>query len=124
SPRRSSAVRAARVSVMVSTLLCCRQGRGIRSATRSIVSRRRTWYGHVMRVVFTLLGVAGICAYAFYGALLINDWAVAAASELPLAEAVSAMEAAGEAYSPAGGFSLAAIGIVFAIGWAVMTLIH
>src|SRR5690606_3129711 len=57
-------------------------------------------------------------------ALLINDWAVAAASELPLAEAVSAMEAAGEAYSPAGGFSLAAIGIVFAIGWAVMTLIH
>src|SRR5690606_3737634 len=77
----------------------------------------------LMRVALTLLGVAGIVSYAAYGALLINDWAVIAASGLPLAETISAMDAARPPYSAVAGFVFAGLGIVFAAGWAVMALI-
>lgn len=74
-------------------------------------------------VLLTLLGATAIVAYAIYGLLLVNDWAVSAASGLPLAETIAEMDAAGQPYSAAAGFVFAGLGILLAVGWAVMAWI-
>lgn len=75
-----------------------------------------------MRLLLTVLGVAAILAYAICGALLMNDWAVAAASGEPLRETIAAMDAAGQTYSVVPGIAFAVVGGVLAVAWAVVTL--
>lgn len=53
-------------------------------------------YSQGMRVTLTILGFATIAVYSIVGAILMNDWAVVAASEVPLASAIAAMDAAGQ----------------------------
>lgn len=75
------------------------------------------------RAPLVLLGIAGLFAYAILGALIMNDRAVAAASGLPLEQAVAAMDAAGQPYGVWAGIGFAAIGILLALGWAALALL-
>lgn len=54
--------------------------------------------------------------------MMMNNWAVVAASELPLADTIAEMHAVGERYSPGGGIVFAAFGGLLALAWAVVTL--
>lgn len=75
-----------------------------------------------MRFFLVLLGVGTICGYAVLGAWLANDAAIVAGSGMPLADAVSAMDAAGQPYSVIPGMVFAGLGILLAGLWAIHTL--
>jgi hypothetical protein len=75
-----------------------------------------------MRKLLAISGFAIIAAYAVYGALLANNWAVEAASGIPLDETIVAMSAAGQGYSSRGGWVFACAGIILAISWLLVTL--
>lgn len=65
------------------------------------------------------IGAAIIVAYAAYGALLMNSWAVVAASGFPLDETIVQMAAMDQDYDSRGGWVFAAIGTTLAISWLV-----
>ncbi|WP_422216939.1 hypothetical protein [Glutamicibacter protophormiae] len=69
-----------------------------------------------------LSGVIAICLYSIFGAVLMNDWAVTAASELPLAATINEMQKAEQNYSRNGGILFAALGMLLALGWGFLTL--
>lgn len=71
-----------------------------------------------MRVVGILFGVSSILVYSVLGALLMNNWAVTAASEVPLDEAITAMNAANQPYSATQGIAFAVVGCMLAFIWA------
>lgn len=75
-----------------------------------------------MRVLLTLLGIGSIVVYSFFGATLMNDWAVTAASEMPLEATIADMDAAGQTYTTIPGFVFAAAGILLALAWGVTTV--
>ncbi len=75
-----------------------------------------------MRILLTLLGIAAIIVYSFIGATLMNDWAVIAASEMPLETTIADMDAAGQTYTTIPGFVFAVIGILLSLAWGVTTL--
>lgn len=75
-----------------------------------------------MRTVLTLLGIAAIMAYSVVGAFLMNDWAVVAASGLPLDITIAEMAAANQPYSVIPGIIFAAIGGTLALAWGAMIL--
>ncbi len=75
-----------------------------------------------MRLWMTVLGVLGILAYAVVGALLMTRWAVVAASGMPLAETIAAMQAANQPYSVVPGVVFAVVGALLAIAWAFVTV--
>lgn len=70
-----------------------------------------------MRQLLTTLGTAIIVGYALCGAATMNDWALDAASGLPLQATIDAMTAAGQPYSAVPGDLFAAVGIALAAGW-------
>lgn len=76
----------------------------------------------MMRILLTLLGIAAIIVYALLGATLTNDWAVVAASEMPLETTIADMHAAGQNYSTIQGFVYAALGLLLGLLWGVTTL--
>lgn len=51
-----------------------------------------------------------------------NDWAVVAASEMPLETTIADMHAAGQNYSTIPGFVFAALGLLLGLLWGVTTL--
>ncbi|ALQ31544.1 hypothetical protein AA310_04980 [Arthrobacter sp. YC-RL1] len=73
-----------------------------------------------MRSGVVIFGVLGICLQALFGAFLMNDWAVTAASELPLEETVAEMRRAEQNYSKNGGIVFASLGVVLAMGWGFL----
>ncbi|RKS20899.1 hypothetical protein DFO58_1447 [Arthrobacter sp. AG1021] len=73
-----------------------------------------------MRIGVIIFGVVVICVQAFFGAFLMNDWAVTAASELPLEETVAEMRRAEQNYSKNGGIVFASLGVVLALGWGFL----
>lgn len=75
-----------------------------------------------MRTIFTILGMVAIIAYAVLGAMLMNDWAVVAASGVPLETAIADMAAANQPYSAIPGAVFASLGIVLALAWGVATI--
>lgn len=75
-----------------------------------------------MRPILTVLGTCGIAAYALFGAALMNDWAIVAASGLPLDATVTEMALAKQSYSAIPGIVFAVAGILLALGWAAVTL--
>ncbi|NLC99065.1 MAG: hypothetical protein GX678_08310 [Actinomycetales bacterium] len=75
-----------------------------------------------MRNLFIAAGVLSIVAYAVVGAFMMNLWAVEAASEVPLATAIADMKAAGQFYTPVGGYVFATVGITLALMWAFMVI--
>ena len=75
-----------------------------------------------MRLTLTLLGTAAILMYALFGAIIMNDWAVTAASEESLEQTIATMNAAGQPYSAVPGYVFAGIGMLLALGWATLTL--
>lgn len=75
-----------------------------------------------MRILFTLLGMVAIIVYSLLGATLMNDWAVIAASEMPLETTIADMDAAGQTYTTIPGFVFAVMGILLALAWGVTTL--
>lgn len=75
-----------------------------------------------MRTGVILSGVIAICLYSIFGAVLMNDWAVTAASELPLAATINEMQKAEQNYSQNGGILFAALGMLLALGWGFLTL--
>lgn len=77
-----------------------------------------------MRVLLTLLGIVAIIVYSLLGATLMNDWAVVAASEMPLETTIADMDAAGQGYSTIPGFTFAAMGILLALTWGGTTLLR
>ncbi|MGH3653748.1 hypothetical protein [Glutamicibacter sp.] len=72
-----------------------------------------------MRKLLVIFGFAIIAAYAAYGALLMNNWAVVAASGVPLDETIAEMAAMDQDYDLLGGWVFAAIGIALAASWLV-----
>lgn len=82
----------------------------------------RALYDHGMRIALHLFGAGLILLYAAIGALTVNDWAVVAASGLPLDETIAQMQSAGQPYSATAGIVFAAIGSVLALGWLMVTL--
>lgn len=72
-----------------------------------------------MRKLLATIGATIIVAYAACGALLMNNWAVTAASGLPLDETIAEMAAIDQAYDSLGGWIFAAIGTALAIAWLV-----
>lgn len=76
----------------------------------------------MMRILLTLLGIVAIIVYAMLGATLMNDWAVVAASEMPLETSIADMHAAGQNYSTIPGFVFAALGLLLGLLWGVTTL--
>lgn len=77
-----------------------------------------------MRLIITILGALAIVTYAVLGALLMNDWAVAAASEMPLDAAIDEMNAANQPYSVAPGIVFATVGTLLAVAWGVLVMIR
>ena len=75
----------------------------------------------MMRVLLTLLGIVAIIVYSFLGATLMNDWAVVAASNMPLETTFADMNAAGQTYTTIPGFVFAAMGTLLALAWGVTT---
>lgn len=75
-----------------------------------------------MRAAITLVGLAVVSAYAILGALLMNRWAIVAASGVPLDATIAAMDAAGQPFTPAPGFIFAALGLLLALAAAALTL--
>ncbi|MFF5790667.1 hypothetical protein ACFY5D_01325 [Paeniglutamicibacter sp. NPDC012692] len=75
-----------------------------------------------MRIVLTLLGIVAIVIYSVFGMMLMNDWAVVAASGVPLDTTIADMDAASQQYSAIPGFVFAAPGILLALAWGVTTL--
>lgn len=76
-----------------------------------------------MRKYWIIPGVILIVAYSVYGMLVINDFAVVAASGLPLEATISQMEAAGQPYSNKSGYLFAGFGILLALVWALMAVL-
>lgn len=76
-----------------------------------------------MRLVLTILGAVIIGGYAVAGALLMSDWAIAAASHRPLAQAIAEMDAADQPFGPQPGVLFAALGVLLALGWAAVVLL-
>lgn len=75
-----------------------------------------------MRILLTLLGMVAIIVYSLLGATLMNDWAVIAASEMPLETTIADMDAAGQTYTTIPGFVFAVMGILRALAWGATTL--
>lgn len=75
-----------------------------------------------MRRTWTLVGVGGIMAYSLAGAMLMNDWALTAATGLSLTETITQLAKAGEPYSPIPGVIFAVIGLFLAAIWAYWRL--
>ncbi len=67
-----------------------------------------------------IFGVVTICIYAVYGVISMNDWAVTAASGLPLDTTIAEMNRAGQYYSTSGGIIFAALGILLALAWGYL----
>lgn len=76
----------------------------------------------IMRTLLTALGAVAVIVYAVLGALLMTRWELTAASGLPFADTVAAMDAAGQPYSAVSGVAFAVVGIVLALIWATWTL--
>ncbi|MCS3493746.1 glucan phosphoethanolaminetransferase (alkaline phosphatase superfamily) [Arthrobacter sp. JUb119] len=72
-----------------------------------------------MRKLLAISGFAMIVAYAAYGSLLMNNWAVTAASGLSLDETISEMASMDQNYDSLGGWVFAATGTALAISWLV-----
>ena len=53
----------------------------------------------MMRILLTLLGIVAIVIYSVLGAMLMNDWAVVAASGVPLDTTIADMDSADQPYS-------------------------
>lgn len=75
-----------------------------------------------MRILLAGLGVIAIIAYGVFGAMLMSNWAVAAASEVPLATAIADMQAAHQPYSTTPGIIFAILGTLLALGWGALVL--
>lgn len=75
-----------------------------------------------MRILLAGLGVIAIIAYGVFGAMLMSNWAVAAASEVPLATAIADMQAAHQPYSTTPGIIFAILGTLLALGWGALML--
>lgn len=75
-----------------------------------------------MRTLLSVLGVSAIVSYAVLGAMLMNDWAVVAASGAPLGTTIADMDAAGQPYSIVPGIGFAAAGVLLALAWGAMTV--
>lgn len=75
-----------------------------------------------MRILLTLLGIVAIVAYSVLGAFLMNDWAVVAASGMPLDTTIADMKAADQQYSTIPGLVFAALGILIALVWGAITM--
>jgi hypothetical protein len=75
-----------------------------------------------MRVLLTLLGIVAIIVYSLLGATLMNDWALVAASKMPLETTIADMDAAGQTYTTIPGFVFASMGTLLALAWGLTTL--
>ncbi len=78
----------------------------------------------MMRILLTILGIVAIASYSVLGAMLMNDWAVVAASGVPLDTTIADMDSADQPYSAVPGFVFAALGILLALAWGVMTMLR
>ncbi|MFJ6418360.1 hypothetical protein [Paeniglutamicibacter sp. NPDC091659] len=78
----------------------------------------------MMRILLTLLGIVAIVSYSVLGAILMNDWAVVAASGVPLDTTIADMDSADQPYSAIPGFVFAALGILLALAWGVTTMLR
>lgn len=76
-----------------------------------------------MRIAGALLGVSLIVLYSVFGALLMNDWAVTAASGLPLDATIRTMDSAGQFCGAAAGVLFATLGGTLALGWGFVALL-
>ena len=77
-----------------------------------------------MRTLLTLIGIAAIVIYSVLGMMLMNDWAVVAASGFPLDRTIADMKARGELYTAIPGYGFAASGIALALVWGLVTIIR
>lgn len=78
----------------------------------------------MMRILLTLLGIVAIVSYSILGAILMNDWAVVAASGVPLGTTIADMDAADQPYSAVPGMVFAGLGILLAFVWGVTTMLR
>ena len=72
-----------------------------------------------MRILLTLLGIASIVFYSVVGLMLMNDWAVVAASGVPLERTIADMDAEDQPYSTVPGTVFAAMGLGLACAWGL-----
>jgi hypothetical protein len=75
----------------------------------------------LLRYLFVSVGVIIVVGYGVVGALLMNEWAVVAASGVPLEETIAAMDAAGQPYSTVPGLVFVLVGALLAVVWAILT---
>ncbi|MGQ3383098.1 hypothetical protein [Glutamicibacter sp. TV12E] len=75
-----------------------------------------------MKKALAITGFIMISGYAFTGLMLMNNWAVTAASHRPLDETIAAMGIANQDYSPLGGVVFAASGLFLASMWTWIAL--
>lgn len=75
-----------------------------------------------MRILLTGLGAIAIIVYGVLGAMLMSNWAVAAASQVPIATAIADIQAAHQPYSITPGIIFATLGILLALGWGALML--
>lgn len=76
-----------------------------------------------MRTLLAALGAIALLAYSTLGAILMTRWELEAASGLPIDATIALMSAASQPYSITPGIIFASFGVVFTIGWLVMTLL-
>lgn len=76
-----------------------------------------------MRLPLVVLGTAAIVVYSVLGAFLMNNWAVVAASGIPLDATIAELSAAGQPLDVVGGIVFAAIGAMLALAWGAMALL-
>ncbi|OCG75302.1 hypothetical protein [Microbacterium sediminis] len=71
-----------------------------------------------MRLLSAVVGACAILGYAIFGAFLMTNGEVTAGSGRPLADTISAMNAADQPYSAVPGVVFAVVGAVLALAWA------
>lgn len=71
-----------------------------------------------MRLLSAVVGACAILGYAIFGAFLMTNGEVMAGSGRPLADTISAMNAADQPYSAVPGMVFAVVGAVLALAWA------
>lgn len=75
-----------------------------------------------MKKLLVTLGFVIIVGYAAGGLMLMNNWALVAASHQPLDTTIAAMNAADQHYDVAGGWVFLILGLMLASAWAWITL--
>lgn len=70
-----------------------------------------------MRTIAISTGMVAVMLFGVWGALLMSNWAIVAASRVPIAASIDAVEVANQPYSVLPGVLFGTLGAALALAW-------